>query len=80
MHRPESGRHAVEAPVGPFPGAGEATGRGRELPVRVVAGVEADPDLFEIVCALGSCGRFTNLLNSGQKQPDQDRDDRDHDK
>jgi hypothetical protein len=41
----------------------------------VVAG---EGNLFEIVLALGAAGSFTGLLNSGQQECDQDRDNRDH--
>ena len=41
----------------------------------VVAG---QANLLEIVLALHSRGRFADLLNGGQQEADQDRDDRDH--
>lgn len=35
--------------------------------------------MFEVVLALGPPGGFAGLLDSGQKQRDEDRDDRDDD-
>jgi len=41
--------------------------------------VQSNAKLFEVVPALYPPGRFTSRLNRGQKQSDQDGDDRDHD-
>jgi hypothetical protein len=41
--------------------------------------VQRQPELLEVVGALGACRGPANLLHGGQQQPDQDRDDRDHD-
>jgi len=36
-------------------------------------------ELLELVAALHAVGRLADLLNRGQKQADQDRNDRDYD-
>lgn len=40
--------------------------------------VKSNAKLLEVVPALNPPGRFTSRLNRGQKQSDQDGDDRDH--
>src|SRR5262249_13844872 len=51
---------------------------GRHLPVCVVVVVKRQADLLQVVAALGPGGRFADLLDGGEEQSDQDRDDRDH--
>jgi len=41
--------------------------------------VDGQPDLLEIVLALHAGGGFADLLDRGQQEPDEDRDDGDHD-
>lgn len=48
---------------------------GKELVIVVVI-VEGQAHLLQIVLALGAAGRFPRLLDCGQEQSDQDRDDR----
>jgi hypothetical protein len=40
--------------------------------------VQRQAQLFHVVAALRAAGRFTRLLDRGQQQGDQDRNDRDH--
>ncbi len=40
--------------------------------------VQGEPDLFEVVGALGAGGRFPDLLDGREQQADEDRDDGDH--
>ena len=58
-------------PQGPAP-------HGQRLPGVVIV-VERDPDLLQVVDALGAAGGLAGGLHRGQQQGDQDRDDRDHD-
>ena len=51
----------------------------RELAVGVVVVVQGQPDLLQVVLALHPGGGLADLLDGGQQQADQDRDDRDHD-
>jgi hypothetical protein len=46
--------------------------------VRVVVVVAGQPDLLEVVGALHAVGGVADLLDRGQQQADQDRDDRHH--
>jgi hypothetical protein len=41
--------------------------------------VNGQRELLEVVLALHACGRFADLLHGGQKEPDQDGNNRDHD-
>ena len=52
---------------------------GREAAVGVVVVVQRQAELLEVVLALGPVGRLADLLDGGQEQADQDRDDRDDD-
>jgi hypothetical protein len=40
--------------------------------------VQCQPDLLQVVLALGPVSGFTGLLNSGQEQTDEDREDGNH--
>jgi len=51
----------------------------REDGVRGEVVVHGQPQLLEVVRALGSPGRFARRLHGGQEQRDQDGNDRDHD-
>ena len=50
----------------------------RDPRVGVVAVVDRQDQLFEVVGALGTSGRFPHLLDGGQEQADEDGDDGDH--
>jgi hypothetical protein len=39
--------------------------------------VASDAQLLEVIAALRACGGFADLLDGGQQQADQDRDDGD---
>ena len=39
--------------------------------------VKGDADLFEVIFALGASGGFAGLLDGGQEESDEDRDDGD---
>ena len=52
---------------------------GRKTPELVVIGVQGQPNLLEVVFALDAPGCLTRRLHCGEQQPDEDRDDRDHD-
>ena len=74
-----------EAPPGGEVRLPECSGRGgagrearREVAVGGVVVVEAEADLLEVVQALRPGGRLADLLDGGQQEPDEDRDDRDH--
>jgi hypothetical protein len=54
-------------------GSGRITGRECEMDIMVV--VQCQTNLLEIVPALSSTGCFTRLLNRGEQQRDQNRDD-----
>ena len=41
--------------------------------------VQGEPDLLQVVDALGTAGRLAGGLDGRQQQGDQDRDDGDHD-
>ena len=41
--------------------------------------VHGDPELLQVVDALGAAGGLAGRLHGGQQEADQDRDDRDHD-
>jgi hypothetical protein len=47
--------------------------------VDIVVIVNGQPDLLQIVFTGRAAGRFAGLLNGGQQQSDEDRDDRNHD-
>ena len=51
----------------------------RVVPVHRRVVVHSDDLLLEVVGALHAGGGFADLLHGGEQQPDQDRDDRDHD-
>ena len=53
--------------------------RRREHVEGVVIVVERQPELLQVVLALGASRRLTSLLNRREQQGDQDRDDCDHD-
>src|SRR5204863_166739 len=53
---------------------------GRQVLVRVVVVVSGQTELLEVVGALHAAGGFAHLLYRGQQQPDQNGDDRNHDK
>ncbi|GAA4429014.1 hypothetical protein GCM10023155_20050 [Bremerella cremea] len=42
--------------------------------------MQGDADLLQLIAARHTTGRFTSLLHGGQKQGDQNSDDRDHNK
>jgi hypothetical protein len=50
---------------------------GRQGPLGVVESVHGQPQLFEIVAALGAPRRFTCRLDGGKQQGDQNADDGD---
>ena len=60
------------AHIAPTPAAG------RKMPAHRVVLRGGQADLLEIVAALRSAGRFARRLHRGQKQRDQNADDRDH--
>ncbi|MEY3459520.1 MAG: hypothetical protein RL215_2677 [Planctomycetota bacterium] len=78
--------HGVEAEAAP---AGEgviggngglgANVAGREAVEGVVIVVQGDAELFEVVFALGSASRFACLLDGGEEECNEDRDDGDDD-
>ncbi len=41
--------------------------------------MQGQPDLLEVILALGPAGRFPGLLDRWQEERNQDRDDRDYD-
>jgi hypothetical protein len=51
----------------------------RELAVRVVKVVNRQPDLFQVVLALGSRSSFPDLLNGRKQQANEDGNDRNDD-
>jgi hypothetical protein len=51
-----------------------------ELAVDIVVVVQSQAQLLQVVLTLRSASGFTSLLNSGQQQSDQDRDNCDHNK
>jgi hypothetical protein len=51
---------------------------GGRYPDHVVVGVEGEPELLEVVLALGPGGGLADLLDGRQEQPDQDGNDGDH--
>src|SRR5262249_36159960 len=51
---------------------------GRELAVHIVVVLAGQADLLEVVGALGAGGSLADLLDGGQEQADEDRDDRNH--
>ena len=70
--RPGSSTRPTDAPFTYEPGRGEA------LVGRVVV-VDGQADLLEVVLALQPGRGLADLLDGGEQQPDQDRDDGDHD-
>src|SRR5262249_60104243 len=50
----------------------------RQPLVYVVVAVQAEADLLEVVLAAGAGGGLAHLLDGGQEQADQHRDDGDH--
>jgi hypothetical protein len=46
--------------------------------VRVVSSLRGQPDLLEVVHALGACGRLAHFLDRGQEEADEDGNDGDH--
>src|SRR5262249_16218412 len=59
-------------------GGSEVESPRREAHVRVVIVVQGQRDLLEVVGALRASGGLAHLLDSGEQQADEDRDDRDH--
>jgi hypothetical protein len=57
---------------------GNDSGR-RQQAVDVGVTVGRERDLFQVVGALHSSGRFASLLNGGQQEGNEDADDGDHD-
>ena len=51
---------------------------GREAPLATLVVLDCQPDLLEIVLALHPPARLARLLDRGDAQVDQERDDRDH--
>src|SRR5262249_50550197 len=47
----------------------------RELLIGVVEHLQGQPHLLEVVQALGAVGRLAHLLDGGEEQPDEHRDD-----
>src|SRR5262245_18558963 len=56
----------------------ERAPNGRDLSVGAIAVVDGLADLAEVVLALSASGGLTYLLDSGEKQPDQNRNDRNY--
>ena len=50
----------------------------RKPGIGIVVIMDRQPDLFQVVGALGAPSGFASLLNCGQQQGDQHRDNRDH--
>jgi hypothetical protein len=78
-HRPRGTLYAA----GAAPRRAVVPGPRRDVPrrqrlVHVVVVVQGQADLLEIVRAARPPGGFPRLLNGGQQQRDQDRDNRDH--
>ena len=51
--------------------------RSRQLPVYIVAIVDSQADLLEVVLALGAASSLAHLLHSRQQQADEDSNDGD---
>jgi hypothetical protein len=65
--------------VGPVVGVEDVrSGRVGKFLVAVVIVVHGDPQLLQIVLAGRPVGGLAHLLDGGDKQPDQDRNDRNH--
>src|SRR5262249_52355972 len=60
-------------------GAAKGAAHGRQAARLVVAVVQADRDLVDVVAALDPSRRLADLLDGGQQQPNQDGNDGDDD-
>src|SRR4029453_4930135 len=60
-------------------GVNTIDGERRKSIERVVVIVEGQPDLLQIVLALGAAGRLPRLLHGRQQERDEHADDGDHD-
>jgi hypothetical protein len=58
---------------------GEDAGQRRQAPLGIVAVVQGQADLLEVVAAGGAVSGLADLLDAGQQQPDEDGDDGDDD-
>ena len=57
----------------------EKCARRRQTVVRVVIVLDGETELLEVVGALHTTSRFTRRLDGGEKETDQNTDDRDND-
>ena len=60
-------------------GTAEQRARRRQTVVRVVIVLDGETELLEVVGALHTTSRFTRRLDGGEKETDQNADDRDND-
>ncbi len=69
----------VPTVAGAVSGPGEVAVGRWQFAIGVVTVVQGEAHLLEVVHRLNTGGRFADLLNSRNEQPDEDRDDGDHD-